>query len=78
MAISRKKCVFCELVRSFSGWKCQDAPPHQRPYRRVCERTCLAVKSGDFDMFATVARWSHNTLLLAMALLTAALVVFAI
>jgi hypothetical protein len=31
-----------------------------------------------FDMFATVARWSHNTLLLAMALLTAALVVFAI
>jgi hypothetical protein len=35
-------------------------------------------KSGDFDMFATVARWSHNTLLLAMALLTAALVVSAI
>ncbi|HTB88707.1 MAG TPA: hypothetical protein VK743_12165 [Steroidobacteraceae bacterium] len=33
---------------------------------------------GDFDMFATAARWSHNTLLLAMALLTAALVVFAI
>jgi hypothetical protein len=29
-------------------------------------------------MFAAVARWSHNTLLLAMALLTAALVVFAI
>jgi hypothetical protein len=29
-------------------------------------------------MFATVARWSHNTLLLAMALLTAALVVYAI
>jgi hypothetical protein len=29
-------------------------------------------------MFATIARWSHNTLLLAMALLTAALVVFAI
>jgi hypothetical protein len=33
---------------------------------------------GDFDMFATAARWSHNTLLLAMALLTAALVVSAI
>jgi hypothetical protein len=29
-------------------------------------------------MFATVARWSHNTLLLAMALLTAVLVVSAI
>jgi hypothetical protein len=29
-------------------------------------------------MFATVARWSHNTLLLAMALLTAALLIFAI
>jgi hypothetical protein len=29
-------------------------------------------------MFATAARWSHNTLLLAMALLTAALVVFAL
>jgi hypothetical protein len=29
-------------------------------------------------MFATITRWSHNTLLLAMALLTAALVVFAI
>jgi hypothetical protein len=29
-------------------------------------------------MFATAARWSHNTLLLAMALLTAALVIFAL
>jgi hypothetical protein len=29
-------------------------------------------------MFATVARWSHNTLLLAMALLTAALVASAL
>jgi hypothetical protein len=46
-------------------------------YRRLV-RTCLAEKLGDFDMFATAARWSHNTLLLAMALLTAALVVFAI
>lgn len=39
---------------------------------------CLAEEQEIFDMFATVARWSHNTLLLAMALLTAALVVFAI
>jgi hypothetical protein len=39
---------------------------------------CLAKEQEIFDMFATVARWSHNTLLLAMALLTAALVVFAI
>jgi hypothetical protein len=39
---------------------------------------CLVEKSGDFDMFATAARWSHNTLLLAMALLTAALVIFAL
>lgn len=38
----------------------------------------LAQEQEIFDMFATVARWSHNTLLLAMALLTAALVVFAI
>jgi hypothetical protein len=35
-------------------------------------------ETGVFDMFAIIARWSHNTLLLAMALLTAALVVFAI
>lgn len=31
-----------------------------------------------YQMFATVTRWSHNTLLLAVALLTAALLVFAI
>jgi hypothetical protein len=29
-------------------------------------------------MIATIARWSHNTLLLAMALLTAAFVIYAI
>jgi hypothetical protein len=29
-------------------------------------------------MLATIAPWTHNTLLIAMALLTAALVVFAI
>jgi hypothetical protein len=29
-------------------------------------------------MLATVAQWSHNTLILAFALLTVALVVFAI
>jgi hypothetical protein len=29
-------------------------------------------------MLTTVARWTHNTLLLAVALLTVALVVFAI
>lgn len=29
-------------------------------------------------MLATVAHWTHNALLIAMALLTAALVVFAI
>jgi hypothetical protein len=44
---------------------------------RLCGRA-LQRNLGDFDMFATVARWSHNTLLMAMALLTAVLVVFAI
>jgi hypothetical protein len=33
---------------------------------------------GDLDMLVKVAQWSHNTLLLAMALLTFALVLFAI
>jgi hypothetical protein len=35
-------------------------------------------QSGDFDMLVKVAQWSHNTLLMAMALLTFALVLFAI
>jgi hypothetical protein len=43
-----------------------------------CAPIFRCVPQEIFDMFATVARWSHNTLLLAMALLTAALVVFAI
>jgi hypothetical protein len=51
--------------------------PHLKT-RTAAQRGPALEKSGDFDMFATVARWSHNTLLLAMALLTAALVVFAI
>jgi hypothetical protein len=53
-----------------------------RPHIQACAAAlcgrALLKKSGDFDMFATAARWSHNTLLLAMALLTAALVVFAL
>jgi hypothetical protein len=51
--------------------------PHLRR-RTAGVRTRLAKETGVFDMFATITRWSHNTLLLAMALLTAALVVFAI
>ena len=52
--------------------------PHIQARTAALCGLALPENSGDFDMFATVARWSHNTLLLAMALLTAALVVFAI
>ena len=36
------------------------------------------IKKEDFHMLATFAQWGHNTLILAMAVLTVALVVFAI
>jgi hypothetical protein len=52
--------------------------PHIKPGTAALRGLAFVEISGDFDMFATAARWSHNTLLLAMALLTAALVVSAI
>ena len=55
--------------------------PGCAPISKAVPPLCADVPSKRLEiyhMFATVARWSHNTLLLAMALLTAALLVFAI
>ena len=70
MPVLRPGAIFLELEMQICAPILRRVPPLgvDLPYE----------KSGDFDMFATVARWSHNTLLLAMALLTAALLVFAI
>jgi hypothetical protein len=62
----------------FSGLEMQGCAPIFRRVPPLCADWPFQRKTGVFDMFATIARWSHNTLLLAMALLTAALVVFAI
>jgi hypothetical protein len=58
------------------GWKCRIAAPYLAV--PVDSAEFARNLTGDFHMLATVAHWTHNTLLLAMALLTAALVVFAI
>jgi hypothetical protein len=66
----------------FASWCALFGAGNARMRPHIQARTAalcgLALKRGVFQMFATIARWSHNTLLLAMALLTAALVVFAI
>jgi hypothetical protein len=41
------------------------------------QRECLENNSGDLNMLGTIARWGHNTLLIAMALMTIALFVLA-
>jgi hypothetical protein len=70
MRVLRPGAPFLELEMQGCAPIFRDVPP--------LYADCLAEEQEIFDMFATVARWSHNTLLLAMALLTAALVVFAI
>jgi hypothetical protein len=69
--VLRLGTLFLELEMSGCAPILRHVPP-------PCADVPLERKTGVFDMFATITRWSHNTLLLAMALLTAALVVFAI
>lgn len=52
--------------------------PHYQARTAALRGLALRRNQEIIDMFATIARWSHNTLLLAMALLTAALLIFAI